>query len=146
MPIFFSYFIAYSHFVHGVLVRTQIVLNLLKFSLSVFLSLWVLVCFFVTVINIRITNPWGEMSASPYTSRSLSLHFRVTVHSLEKSGQELRMWAVLLSGLFPMACSACFLLQPRITCLGVTPPTVIWPLPHQSSIKKMTHTHAYRQA
>lgn len=41
-------------------------------------------------------------------------------------------------GLSFVACSACFLTQPRnIYLLGVVPPTVCWDLTHQPFIKKM---------
>lgn len=41
-----------------------------------------------------------------------------------------------LTGLLLMTHSACFLIQPRTTCLGMAPPTVGWALPHQPLIKK----------
>jgi hypothetical protein len=41
--------------------------------------------------------------------------------------------------LFLMACSACFLLDPRTTCHGRAPPTVGWALPHQSLVKNVPH-------
>ena len=44
---------------------------------------------------------------------------------------------VLLTGLLLMACSACFLTEPRTTCPGMTPPTMDWALLHQSLIQKM---------
>ena len=44
---------------------------------------------------------------------------------------------VLLTGLIPMACSACFLIEPRTTSPGMTPPTMGWALSHWSLIKKM---------
>jgi hypothetical protein len=44
---------------------------------------------------------------------------------------------VPLTGLLFMACSACFLIAPRTTSLGMVATTISWDLPHQSSIKKM---------
>jgi hypothetical protein len=34
---------------------------------------------------------------------------------------------VLLTGVFLMACSACFLIEPRTTSPGMAPPTMSWP-------------------
>jgi hypothetical protein len=51
---------------------------------------------------------------------------------------------VLLTGLLPMACSACFLIEPRTTSPGLAPPTMGWALPHQSIIKKIPYRLAYR--
>ena len=36
---------------------------------------------------------------------------------------------MLLTGLFPVACSACFLIAPRTTCPGMKPPTGGWSPP-----------------
>lgn len=43
-----------------------------------------------------------------------------------------------------MACSTCFLIHPKTTCLGVASPTVFCTLPHPSLIKKIAHKLAYR--
>lgn len=45
---------------------------------------------------------------------------------------------------FPVACSVCFLTNPRTTCLGMALPTGSWALPHQSLNKKRLHRPAYR--
>lgn len=51
----------------------------------------------------------------------------------------------LLIGLLPISCSACFLLAPITTGLGVVPPTVGWLVPSISIlIKKMPRRLAYR--
>ena len=39
-----------------------------------------------------------------------------------------------LMAYFPMACSACFLIQLRATGPGVAPPTVTWTLPQQKKV------------
>ena len=39
---------------------------------------------------------------------------------------------VLLTGLLPVACSACFLIELRTTSPGLAPPTMGWALPHWS--------------
>jgi hypothetical protein len=39
-----------------------------------------------------------------------------------------RLWRVLPTGLFPMACSVCFLVETRRTSLEMVPPTVGWVL------------------
>jgi hypothetical protein len=43
----------------------------------------------------------------------------------------------LLTGLLLVACSACFLIEPRTTSPGMAPPTMGWALPHQTLIMKM---------
>jgi hypothetical protein len=48
-----------------------------------------------------------------------------------------RPWRVLLTGLLPMAYSACFLIEPRTTRSGMAPDTMGWVLPHQPLIKKI---------
>lgn len=50
----------------------------------------------------------------------------------------------LLTGLLTIACSSCFLIQPRNPCPDVTPPTVSLNLPHEWLIKKITQRLAYR--
>jgi hypothetical protein len=65
-----------------------------------------------------------------------------------QTGHETGGWCkdykrVLLTGLLPMACLACFLLEPRTTSPGVAPPTVIWVLPYQPLILKMPYRLAY---
>jgi hypothetical protein len=42
------------------------------------------------------------------------------------------MERMLLTGLLPMACSACFLLEPRTTSPAMVPSTKGWALRHQS--------------
>ena len=65
----------------------------------------------------------------------------VTIHHVVKSRQELKAGTGgrnrsrghgerLLIGLFLMAGSACFLIEPRTTSLGMVPPTVGWAPPH----------------
>ena len=44
---------------------------------------------------------------------------------------------VLLTGLLPLACSACFLINPRTTCSVIASPTVGWALPPTPISKKM---------
>jgi hypothetical protein len=46
---------------------------------------------------------------------------------------------VLLTGLLYMACSACFLIEPKTTSPVMTPPTMGWALPHPSLIEKMLY-------
>lgn len=50
----------------------------------------------------------------------------------------------LLTVLVPLACSLCFLILSRTTSSGVAPPTVSWPPPYQSLIKKMLYRFPYR--
>jgi hypothetical protein len=46
-----------------------------------------------------------------------------------------RPWRALLTGLFLMACSTCFLIEPNTTGPGMIPPTIDWALP-QKLVKK----------
>ena len=46
----------------------------------------------------------------------------------------------LLTDLLPMACSACFLIEPRTTSPGMAPPTRGWTCLHQSITKKMPYS------
>lgn len=46
--------------------------------------------------------------------------------------------SVLLTDLLLLACPACFLIEPRATRPEVAPPIIVWTLPHQSLIKKIT--------
>lgn len=48
------------------------------------------------------------------------------------------------TGLLFVACSACFLMGPRTTSLGIASPTMGCSLPYQSIIKKMPYMHTYR--
>ena len=50
---------------------------------------------------------------------------------------------VLFTGLFSVACCACFLIHPWTACSGVAPPTVGMALPHHSLIKNMPHKQAH---
>ena len=65
------------------------------------------------------------------TQGLLQLYFYTTVHSRRKQGRNLE-GEVPLIGLLSLLFIAL-----RTTSPGVTPPTVSWALPHQSSIKKM---------
>jgi hypothetical protein len=46
---------------------------------------------------------------------------------------------MLLADLLLMACSACFLTEPRINSPEITLPTMDWALLYQLEIKKMPH-------
>jgi hypothetical protein len=50
---------------------------------------------------------------------------------------------MLLTGLLFMACSACFLTEPRTARSGVAASTVSLALPYQSLIKKMLYNLTY---
>lgn len=71
-------------------------------------------------------------------------------HQCRNSKKRLRIrnwsrghWEILLTGLFLVTCSACFLIAPKTTISGVAPPAVSCALPYQSSIKtlyrRLTH-------
>ena len=90
------------------------------------------------------TASWGAKSL-------FGLHFYVAVHHWRNSGQELKQDRKLgqelmqteategccLLACFPMACSVCFLIEPRTTRPGMASPTMGWSLPHWSLIEKM---------
>ena len=75
------------------------------------------------------------------------LYFCTIVHHCRKSGQELKQGRNLEAGADPeamegcclLACSACFLIEPRTTRPGMAPPTMGRALPHQSLIKEISH-------
>lgn len=46
---------------------------------------------------------------------------------------------MLLTDLLIMVCTACLLIEPRITSPGVTLLTMSWAFPHQSLIKNMPY-------
>jgi hypothetical protein len=46
---------------------------------------------------------------------------------------------MFLTDLFPLACSACFLIEPR-TSPGMAPPTMVWALSPRSLIEKMSYS------
>ena len=48
-----------------------------------------------------------------------------------------RPWRSLLTGLLPMACSACFLTEPRTISPGMVSLGMDWTFPYQSLIKKV---------
>jgi hypothetical protein len=54
-----------------------------------------------------------------------------------------RAWKVMLNDLVLIACSACFLIEPRTTSSGMAIPTMGWALPCQSLVKKMPYRLAY---
>jgi hypothetical protein len=56
-----------------------------------------------------------------------------------------RPWRVLLTGLLPMACSACFVIKPRTTSTGVAPPTMGWALLNRWLIEKMPYSFISRR-
>ena len=58
------------------------------------------------------------------------------------AGAEVGHAQVLLIGLLFVACSACFLIEPRTIGTGMASP-IIWDLPHQSLIRKMPYRLAY---
>lgn len=62
----------------------------------------------------------------------------------QEIGTEADTGGRLLANLISMACSACSLLQPRTTYLGVALPTVAWPFPHASLIKRLPPRHGHR--
>jgi hypothetical protein len=56
-----------------------------------------------------------------------------------------RPWKGVTYWLLPMACSACFLIEPRTTDLVMALPVVGWALLYQPLIKDMPYRLAYRQ-
>lgn len=62
-----------------------------------------------------------------------------TSRSLEEvwPGTKAETTAECFSHLLPVACQACFLILPRTALQGITQPTIVWNLPHQS-LRKMS--------
>jgi hypothetical protein len=56
-----------------------------------------------------------------------------------EAGTEVATLKELCLALLLMACSDCFLIQPRTTCPEVAVPTVGWAFLYQSQIKKMPY-------
>lgn len=54
-----------------------------------------------------------------------------------RAGTEAETMEECFTGFLSVAHSACFLIEPRATCLGVALPTVDWSLQCQSLVKKV---------
>jgi hypothetical protein len=95
----------------------------------------VLIGVFIPSKNIMTKKQVGEDGVySAYTSTLLFITKGSQDWNSSRSGsrrQELiqRPWRVLLTGLLPLACSICFLIEPRTTSPGMAPPTRGWALP-----------------
>ena len=88
------------------------------------------------VTKTKLGQKWLSWLTLPFCCSSLK-----KVRTETQTGQEPRgrIWCrhhrgEMLPGLFPMACSVCFLIEPRTISLGTTPPTMGWNLPHPSYI------------
>jgi hypothetical protein len=71
-----------------------------------------------------------ERVYSAYTSTLLFITKGSQDTNLTQSRkQELmqRPWRMFFTGLLPLACSACFLIEPRTTNPGMAPPTMVPP-------------------
>ena len=92
----------------------------------------------MTTYSNKATPPNSHSHAQEYTN-----HHR----SQGRAGtwrQELkRPWRSAVYWLVPLACSACFLTEPRTTSPWMAPPTMVWALSHQSPIKKMPYRLTY---
>ena len=89
------------------------------------------------------TSKFGRKGFTLLNSCSSLKEIRTGTHTGQEAGG--RSWCrghggVLLTGLLPVACSTCFLIEPRTTRAGMTPPTMGWALPHWSVIEKMPHS------
>jgi hypothetical protein len=86
-----------------------------------------------------------ERVYSAYTSTLLVITKGSQDWNSDRAGtwrQELmqRPWRVLLTGLLPLACSACCLIEPKTTSPGMAPPTLGWALPPWSLIEEMPYS------
>jgi hypothetical protein len=84
---------------------------------------------------------WEERVYSAYTSTLLFITKGRQDWNSSRAGtwrQELMQWPwkVLFTGLLPLACSACFLIEPKTTSPGMAPHTMSWALPSWSLIEK----------
>jgi hypothetical protein len=83
----------------------------------------------------------SKMGGKAHTATALVITEGSRDRNLKRQESEGRSWCrghggVLLAGLLPMACSACFLIEPRTISLGVAPPMMGWVFSCQSLIKK----------
>jgi hypothetical protein len=78
-----------------------------------------------------------------------SFGVHITDHHHRDSGQELKQGRIpragagdaeAMEGCCLLACSACFLIEPRTTSPGMAPPTMGSALPHRSLLKKMLYS------
>lgn len=108
---------------------------------SLFLLLWYTPCM-------------AKWSSRRKKKSLFSLHFQITtLHwgQIRTGAQVERNWnrshrGTLITGLVPGSRSASFLYSPFLpTYIGMVPPTVGWPLPHRSSIKKIPLREATNQ-
>ena len=84
-----------------------------------------------------------ERVYSAYTSTLLFITKGSQDWNSHRSGS--RSWCrghgrMLLTGLFPQPCSACFLIEPKTTSPGMAPPTMGWALPIWSLVEKMPYS------
>lgn len=110
-------------------------------SLGSIPPLWQMNCFSWGYCCVRGT-PWSKRQVGE--KRVYLAYTFVSVHHKRKSGQESegRSWCrghggVLLTGLLPMACLTCFLIEPRTTSTGDGKTHNGLGPPHQPLIKKM---------
>ena len=88
---------------------------------------------FFRIVLVRVSIPaQTSWPRSSWGGKGLfGLHFHTAVHHQRKSGLELkqvrkqelmqRPWRVLLTGLLPLPCSACFLIEPKTTSPEMIP-------------------------
>jgi hypothetical protein len=91
------------------------------------------------------TATWGGRVYLAYTSTSLFMMEGSQDRNSNKAGTW-RQELMLLTGLLLMACSACFCIAHRTTCLGMATTTMGQAIAFQSLIKKMSHRLAYSQS
>lgn len=88
--------------------------------------------FFIVLIRHHDQSSLGKVS--------ICFILQVVVCHTGKSRNQCRGYrGVMLTGLFRMACSACFLIPSRDHVPRDVLPTVNWALPNQSSVKKICH-------
>ena len=116
--------------------------NLMRMKQSICLSKGFYCCYKTTWSKSKLGRKGFIWLALPDHSPSLEEVRTGTQAELESGG---RSWCrghggVLLTGLLPMACSACFLVEPRTTSPGMALPTMGWALPHWWLIVKMPYS------
>jgi hypothetical protein len=94
--------------------------------------------------NIKTKKQVGEERVySAYTSTLVFIIKGSQDWNSSRSGS--RRWCrgyggMLLTGLLPLACSACFLVEPKTTSPGIAPPIMAWALPPWSLIEEMPYS------
>jgi hypothetical protein len=111
---------------------------------SWFLLIWCLSQGFYSCTNIMTKKQFGEERIySAYNSTLLFITKGSQDWNSSTSGSRSWYWGyggILLTGLLPLACSACFFIEPKTTSLGMAPLKMGWGLPPWPLIEKIPYS------